>query len=85
MRTMKRLLAIVYILSIFMGIVHEVSHSHHLGENCNVCTLSHTPAVPVDAPSKTVVTQSFAEYIVQPQSEQKPLLLQARSRAPPLA
>ena len=84
MRIIKRFLALVYILSIFMGVAHEISHTHHIGENCSVCVLSHTPAVPTDAPSIPLVTHSFTEFTPLTLSQTDPLFIQARSRAPPL-
>lgn len=85
MRKVKRFLALVYILSIFMGVAHEVSHIHHLGDNCSVCVLSHTPAVAVDTPTPIIIDKTYTEFIALPQSKANPSLIQARSRAPPLA
>ena len=85
MRKIKRLLALIYFLSIFMGIAHEISHVHHLGEDCSVCVLSHTPAVAVDTPVSIAIEQSYIEFISLLQSKVKPCLIQARSRAPPIA
>ena len=85
MRKVKRFLALVYILSIFMGVAHEVSHVHHLGDNCSVCVLSHTPALAVDTPTPISIDKTYTEFISLPQSKANPALIQARSRAPPLA
>ena len=85
MRKVKRFLALVYILSIFMGVAHEVSHVHHLGDNCSVCVLSHTPALAVDTPTPISIDKTYTEFISLPQSKVNPALIQARSRAPPLA
>jgi hypothetical protein len=85
MRKIKRLLALIYFLSIFMGVAHEISHVHHLDDNCSVCVLSHTPAVGVDAPSLISIDKTYAEFISLPQNKAQPCLIQARSRAPPLA
>ena len=85
MRKIKRFLALVYILSIFMGVVHEVSHVHHLGDNCSICVLAHAPAVGVDTPTPVFIDKAYAEFTALPQSKAKPSFIQARSRAPPLA
>lgn len=85
MRKIKRLLALIYFLSIFMGVAHEISHVHHLGDNCSVCIVSHTPAVGVDTPSLISIDRTYAEFISKPQSKIQPYFIQARSRAPPLA
>lgn len=85
MRSIKRFLALVYFLSIFMGVAHELSHSHHLGENCSVCVFAHTPALAVDAPVLTSIDTPHESFDRLYSNNSKPLYIQSRSRSPPLS
>lgn len=85
MRSLKRFLALLYFLSIFVGVAHELSHSHHIGEHCSVCVLSHTPAVPAQAQAITLVDVPHDTFEKIYTTHAKPLCVLSKSRSPPLS
>lgn len=85
MRRFRRLFALLFILSVFVGVAHELSHTHHHGDVCEVCVLAHAPALLGDTPPLALIDRSYEPFaslrIVQPTA---PAILY-RSRSPPLA
>ncbi|MBN2870712.1 MAG: hypothetical protein JXK04_07135 [Campylobacterales bacterium] len=49
MRRFRKWFALLFVLSIFVTVAHELSHDHLHDETCEICLLSHTP-VPLDVP-----------------------------------
>lgn len=84
MRQIKRFLALIYILSIFMGVAHEITHVHQLGDSCQVCTISHTPALASDAPVLIQIDVPHESFDKLFANNSKPLSIAAQSRSPPL-
>lgn len=84
MRRFRRLFALLFILSIFVGVAHELSHTHQHGDVCEVCVLAHAPALLDDAPALVSIDQSYEPFaslrIVQPVAP----AIYNRSRSPPL-
>lgn len=85
MRQIKRFLALIYILSIFMGVAHEITHVHQLGDSCQVCTISHTPALATDAPVLACIDAPQESFDRVYTNNIKPLTIPSQSRSPPLA
>lgn len=85
MRRFRRLFALLFILLIFVGVVHELSHAHHHGDVCEVCVLAHVPALLDDTPALALIDRSYEPFaslrIVQPVAPS----IHNRSRSPPLA
>ena len=53
MRKLRRLFALLLFLSIFSGVAHEMTHTHHLGDTCKICVIAHSPALPIETPALT--------------------------------
>lgn len=85
MRAFRRLFAILFILSLFVGVVHQLNHNtHHTGDVCEVCLLAHSPALidqTIVLSSLYIAFESFASPKVS-RSAQYTLL--TRNRSPPL-
>lgn len=84
MRRFRRLFAFIFILSIFAGIAHELSHAHHEGDFCEVCVLAHAPALIDDAPILPLITQTFEPFSSPQLPHPIALVIQSRNRSPPL-
>jgi len=81
----KRVFAFLFILSLFVGVAHELSHTHHDGEICEICVFAHAPALFADLPTPTSIThttQRFDPFFVAHGVSPK---ISLRSRSPPLA
>ncbi len=85
MQKLRRLFALLFILSLFVGVVHELSHSHHNGEPCEVCVLSHAPALLEDAVTVTSPDHDYEKFTFNNVSYPVSLSIQTRNRSPPLA
>lgn len=84
MKRLRRLFAYVFILSIFVGALHELSHTHQHGEACEVCILAHTPALADNSPVVIRIEHCF-EPFASPRITQPVLSsIFSRSRSPPL-
>jgi hypothetical protein len=84
MRRFRRLFALLFILSLFVGVFHEIDHAHAVGDTCEVCLFAHSPVVLDDAGPLIFATVAFELQIftsVVPSYQQ---YITAKSRAPPL-
>ena len=85
MQKFRRLFVLLFILSLFVGVIHEIKHVHHQGELCEVCVLSHTPGLfgetfalePIDTTSEPFQFSSISNPTAQN--------ITLRSRSPPIA
>lgn len=83
MQKFRRLFTLLFILSLFMGVVHELNHSHHQGEVCEVCVLSHSPALldePFSLASINCIFEPFQFSSIVNSTAQNIII---RSRSPP--
>jgi hypothetical protein len=81
----KRIFAFLFILSLFVGVAHELSHTHHDGEICEICVFAHAPALFADLstpPSISHIANQFDPFFVAHGTSPK---ISLRSRSPPLA
>lgn len=85
MRRFRRFFALLFILSLFAGVVHELSHAHHHGDVCEVCLLAHTPALVSDAPALVSLEQSYEPFASPKVSRPIASAIIDRSRSPPLS
>lgn len=81
----NKIFTLLFILSIFVGAIHESSHTHLDEDLCEVCIVAHTPALLQEAPSLLSIYISFEafedRFIVLPKSA----TLTLRSRSPPIS
>lgn len=85
MRRFRRLFALLFILSLFVGVLHQASHDHNSDEPCEVCVLSHSPAVLNDTPLIPSIEHNYTPIIICHVTPPIPHPLPARSRSPPIA
>jgi len=85
MRRIRRLFALVFILSLFVGVVHEITHTHHAGEVCEVCLLVHSLALVEDAIVLSPVGLIFDTFDSPKGISPNQYTLLTRNRSPPLA
>lgn len=85
MQRFRRLFAFLFILSIFVGVIHEVNHSYADGETCQICIIAHSPGLLSDIPVVVFIEQYYIPYltasIVLPFTHYIP----TRSRSPPIS
>lgn len=84
MRRFRRYFALLFILSLFVGVAHEMSHAHHQGDVCEVCVLAHSPALLGDASPLALVVQTYEPFAAPAASQPFKLSIPGRSRSPPL-
>jgi hypothetical protein len=84
MQRFKRFFALLFILSVVVGVVHELNHTHQ-GDVCEVCVLSHAPALLGETFALAPIEYTFEPFeffsIANPIA--KSIIL--RSRSPPIA
>lgn len=85
MRRLRHLFAWLFIFSIVMGVVHELSPDHQHGEPCEVCILAHAPALIHDATPIVRIEHCFEPFTASPVPHLSPLCVLNRSRSPPAA
>lgn len=85
MRRFRRFFALLFILSLFVGVVHELSHAHHHGDVCEVCVLAHAPALLSDTPALVSLDQSYEPFAAPQTSRPIASTIVDRSRSPPLS
>jgi hypothetical protein len=85
MQRFRRFFALLFILSLFVGVVHELSHAHHHGDVCEVCVLAHTPALLSDTPALVSLEQSYEPFASPQTSRPIASVIANRSRSPPLS
>lgn len=62
MKRFKRIFAFLFIFSLFVGVAHELSHTHDNGELCEICVFAHTPALFADLSEPTSITQATERF-----------------------
>jgi len=80
----QRVFALLFIFSLFVGIAHELSHTHYDGEPCEVCIFSHVPALLVDLPTPTPIAPLAQQFDVMFLSQGLLTIISHKSRSPPL-
>lgn len=85
MQRFRRLFALLFILSLFVGAIHESSHTHHNVDACEVCVLAHTPALFGDLPALMIIDQYYTPFVTAPILLPAALSILTRSRSPPNA
>lgn len=85
MRRLRHVFAWLFILSVIFGVVHELSHSHHHGEPCEVCILAHAPALIHDISTVVLIGHCFEPFASSCVTPPSLICILTRSRSPPLA
>ncbi|MDP1784247.1 MAG: hypothetical protein Q8K81_02350 [Sulfuricurvum sp.] len=84
MQRFRRLFALLFILSLFSSVVHEASHAHHYGELCEVCVLSHAPALLGNTATVSLIDPYYEPFAVAHINLSPARSILNRSRSPPL-
>jgi hypothetical protein len=85
MKRFRRFFALLFILSLFMGVIHEISHVHHQGDVCEICVLSHAPGLLGDTSILLFIDQIYEPFIIFHLTLPAAPSILTRSRAPPLS
>ena len=85
MQRFRRLFALLFILSLFVGAIHESSHSHQDGDMCEVCVLAHSPALLGDAVTVTSIDHYYEKFSFRNASYPVASSILTRNRSPPLS
>ncbi|MDD3770604.1 hypothetical protein E0765_05490 [Sulfuricurvum sp. IAE1] len=84
MRGLRKWFALLFILSLFATVAHELDHDHHHDETCEVCLLAHAPAL-LDDPVVAAVVESVYDIFSDPATSYfHTSSLNCRNRSPPL-
>lgn len=85
MQRFRRFFALLFILSLFVGAVHELSHTHHQGDVCEVCILAHAPGLLGNTPTLTLNNKTYELFQYAPVSDPIAPNIILRNRAPPIS
>jgi hypothetical protein len=85
MKQFKRFFAFLFILSLFVGVVHELNPHHLHDGTCEVCLIAHSPTLLSDPLTLTFVSSFYEPFdgALVNQSHQEAISL--RNRSPPMA
>ncbi len=81
----KKFFSFLFIISIFLGVFHELDAHHEHGETCEVCVVAHTSAILNDDQPLTVIQIPEELFYTIFTSIQKRENISLRSRSPPLS
>lgn len=84
MSRFRRLFALLFVLSVFVTVVHELGHHHGGGEECEVCLLAHSPALIDHSEPLIEIGHLFDPYPSPPLSLGSSPFFAERSRSPPV-
>lgn len=85
MRRFRHLFAMLFILSIAVGVAHELTHLHQHGETCEVCILAHSPALVDAVPALPDIDYTFEPFLTRYTARPTISPILDRSRSPPFA
>lgn len=84
MRNFRKWFTLLFVLSIFLTVAHELSHDHLHDESCEICLLSHAPAL-LDVPLVVTIDPVYASFPAPDLSRPLSTSCVYRSRSPPLS
>ena len=84
MRRFRRFFATLFILSLFVGVFHEIEHAHSQAHTCEVCLFAHSPLILSDAFELPKI--DFVPVVFDARILPLPFVatIPSRSRSPPL-
>lgn len=85
MQQFRRLFALMFILSLFVGVIHEVTHSYSDSETCQICVLAHSPGLLGDLPVVVFIEQYYTPFLTASIMLPFTHYIPTRSRSPPIA
>ena len=85
MRRFRRLFALLFILSLFAGAIHEINHIHDMGEPCVVCVLVHAPGLLTHTQALASIEQYHTPFLVADIRLSFANYIPTRSRSPPIS
>ena len=85
MQRFRRLFTLLFILSIFVGVVHEVNHDHHDGKTCEICVLIHSPGLLDEIPTIASIEQFYTPFLSAHIALSFVPFILTCSRSPPIA
>ncbi len=85
MRCFKQLFTFLFILSIFVGVLHELDPNHVHDETCEICLISHAPALLSDAVVISSIHTYFEAFYASFVTTSYQAKISLKSRSPPLS
>lgn len=85
MQQFRRLFAFLFILSFFVGIIHEVNHNYSDGETCSICIIAHSPGLLDNTPALVFIDHYYTPFMAANSTFSFAHYTPIRSRSPPLA
>jgi hypothetical protein len=85
MKYFKQFFTFLFIVSIFVGVVHELFPDHHHDDTCEICLVAHTPALLNDAVALPSITTYFEPFYATFSPISYKLDISLKSRSPPLS
>lgn len=84
MRRFRRFFALLFILSLFVGVFHEIDHEHSKGDTCEVCLFAHSPLILSDTVELPKVDGAVIVFDARIPPLRFVSTIPAQSRSPPL-
>jgi hypothetical protein len=85
MRRLKRFFALLFILFVFVGAVHEIDHSYHQDSVCEVCLFAHSPLLANDTFGLPKIECAYVVFNPITTSLHFVSTIHTQSRSPPLS
>lgn len=85
LKRFSAIFSLLLILSVFIGVVHELNHVQHHDGTCEACLFAHTPAL-IDVSHPIIpITAYYEPFLLAYMPLLTPVKITLRSRAPPLS
>jgi len=84
MKQFQKLFALLFIISIFIGVVHQLEHDHPDDGTCEICILAHAPALLNDTVTLPFVYRYFEPFEVSFTNISYLLDISLKNRSPPI-
>ena len=84
MKYFKHLFTFLFIASIFVGVVHELTPDHVHDDTCEICLLAHVPALLNDTLVVSSVFNFFEAFDASFSTVSYKINIFLKSRSPPL-
>ncbi|OHD85576.1 MULTISPECIES: hypothetical protein [unclassified Sulfuricurvum] len=84
MQRFRRFFSLLFILSIFVGAVHEIEHSYHQDSSCEICLFAHSPLILNDTFTLPKIDCATVIFDIRIPPLHFVSFIPAQSRSPPL-
>lgn len=84
MKQFQKIFAFLFIISIFVGVLHQLEHNHPDDGTCEICALAHAPALLNDIVTIPTIYIYFEPFYTSFTTASYLVTISLKSRSPPI-